>query len=404
MIALRRAHLRAVGLAVLLAAQQAAAQQPSARNAPVPDAPAEQKASRRIPRRIVMPLVMGAAAAFAASAYFLGNADDPVGSCTGPSCVLPLSVGIGGVVGFLMGREMDQAHALRYRRGTPLYAAGQQLALPGEPQWLSVGSQRGAAGGAGGVQLFTTDGAPKPLARRATGIRGVRGVEIGANAVTVAASTGLYEFAADSAVGARVRDGDIAAVATLGGRRVVGVGDRVELAPARGAADTAWGARMAGAHVRAMTADARSGVLWVATDSALLAYTMAGDTLVQRSSARLRGGARTVRTDGTRVVVAAGERGLWLFDTDGGTTARERFIWTGARFAYDALITRERVYVAGGGEGLFVLDARAARGTVLGLARQVGFAVALGEQGDYTYVLDRAAPAVHRIRSDFPLR
>ncbi|MBA4073076.1 MAG: hypothetical protein C0497_14765, partial [Gemmatimonas sp.] len=240
--------------------------------------------------------------------------------------------------------------------------------------------------------------------RRATGIRGVRGVEIGADAVTVAASTGLYEFATDSAMGVRVRDGDIAAVAMLGGRRVVGVGDRVELAPARGAADTAWRAREAGAPVRAMTADARSGVLWVATDSALLAFTMSGDTLVPRSSARLRGGARSVRTDGTRVVVAAGERGLWLFDTDSGTTARERFIWTGARFAYDALITRERLYVAGGGEGLFVLDARAARGTVLGLARQVGFAVALGEQGDYTYVLDRAAPAVHRIRSDFPLR
>ncbi len=395
MTALRQLRLRAVGLAVVLAAQQAAAQQ-----APAPEAPAEQRASRRIPRRIVMPFVMGAAAALAASAYFLGTADDPVGSCTGPSCVLPLSVGIGGVVGYLMGREMDQAHALRYRRGAPLYAAGQQLALPGEPQWLSVGARRGAAGGAGGVQLFTTDGAPKPLARRATGIRGVRGVEIGANAVTVAASTGLYEFAADSAVGARVRDGDIAAVATFGGRRVVGVSDRVELEPVRGASDTTWHARLAGAPVRAMAVDARTGVLWVATDSALLAYTMAGDTLAQRSSARLRGGTRAVRTDGTRVVVAAGERGLWLFDTDGGTTARERFIWTGARFAYDALITRERLFVAGGGEGLFVLDARA----VLGLARQVGFAVALGEQGDYTYVLDRAAPAVHRIRSDFPLR
>jgi hypothetical protein len=406
-MSIRRARVRALGLAVLLAAQQAEAQQAPARQAPAqqaPDAPAEERASRRIPRRVVMPFVMGAAAALAASAYFLGNADDPVGSCTGPSCVLPLSVGIGGAVGYLMGREMDQAHALRYRRGAPLYAAGQQLALPGEPQWLSVGARRGAAGGAGGVQLFSTDGAPRALARRATGIRGVRGVEIGADAVTVAASTGLYEFAADSAVGARVRDGDIAAVATLGGRRVVGIGDRVELAPARTDADTIWRPRQTGAPVRAMTVDARAGVLWVATDSALLAFTMAGDTLVQRSSARLRGGARSVRTDGTRVVVAAGERGLWLFDTDGGTTARERFLWTGARFAYDALITRERLYVAGGGEGLFVLDARAARGTVLGLARQVGFAVALGEQGDYTYVLDRAAPAVHRIRSDFPLR
>ncbi|HEY3286961.1 MAG TPA: hypothetical protein VGJ96_07545 [Gemmatimonadaceae bacterium] len=51
-----------------------------------------------------------------------------------------------------------------------------------------------------------------------------------------------------------------------------------------------------------------------------------------------------------------------------------------------------------------MLDARAARGTLLGLARRVGFAVALGEEGDYTYVLDRTAPAVHRFRSAFPLR
>ena len=93
----------------------------------------------------------------------------------------------------------------------------------------------------------------------------------------------MYEFAADSAVGARVRDGDIAAVATLDGRRVVGVGDQVEVAPARGAADTTWRARAAGGSVRAMTVDARSGVLWVATDSALLAFTMEGDTLAQRS-------------------------------------------------------------------------------------------------------------------------
>ena len=46
----------------------------------------------------------------------------------------------------------------------------------------------------------------------------------------------------------------------------------------------------------------------------------------------------------------------------------------------------------------------AASGTVLGLARQLRLSVALGRQGDYTYVLDRAAPAVHRIRSNFALR
>jgi len=393
MNAVRRTRWRALCVALLLAAHPVAAQQA--------DAPS---ASRRIPRRVVMPLVMGAAAAVTASAYFLSNADDPVGSCTGPRCVLPVSLGIGLIVGYLMGREMDQAHALRYRRGQPVYAAGQWLTLQGEPQWLSIGERYGAAAGVGGVQLFSLDGPPRSLARRAIGIRGLHAVDSGRDAVTVAAATGLYAFAADSAIGTHVRDGDIAATAVLGDRRVVGVGDRLALAPAAGAADTAWRSRAAGAPVRAMTSDARGTVLWVATDSALVAFTLSGDSLRLQSTTRLRGGARAVRTDGTRVAVAAGERGLRLFDTDGAAVARERFVWTGARFVYDALITRERLYVAAGGEGLFVLDARAPRGTVLGLARQMGFAVALGERGDYTYVLDRTAPAVHRIRSDFPLR
>ncbi|MDQ8154190.1 MAG: hypothetical protein P3B98_05960 [Gemmatimonadota bacterium] len=358
---------------------------------------------RRIPRRVTMPLVMGAAAAAAASAYFISEADDPVGSCTGPRCVLPMSVGVGFFVGYLMGREMDQSHALRYSRGAPVNAGGQSLTLPGEMQFLAIGPQRGAAGGttgAAGIQLFTVDGAPRALARRAAGIRGLRALDVQGEQLTLASSTGLYEFALDSSVGARVRDGDITALARLRGRRVVAIGSRLELEPVSGA----WRARDTGLSVRAMTADPQGDVLWVATDSALTAYVLSGDSLAPRTSTRLRGGARTLRSDGTRVVVAAGERGVWLYDIDGSSAPRERFLWAGARFAYDALLTHERLYVAGGGEGLYVLDARAPRGTVLGLARHVGFAIALGERGEYTYVLDRAAPAVHRIRSDFPLR
>ncbi|MBM3908179.1 MAG: hypothetical protein FJ363_08910 [Gemmatimonadetes bacterium] len=404
-----RVRARAMACALLLTVPTLGVHALPAQGIPQRDAEGSaagnEGASRRWPRRLVMPVVMGAAAALAASAYFISNADDPVGSCTGPRCVLPLSVGIGMGVGYLMGREMDNAHALRYRRGAPVRAEGQALTLQGEPQWMSVGARQGAAGGgAGGVQLFSTDGAPKLLARRASGIRGVRGLDLGPGGVAVAATTGLYEFAVDSALGLRVRDGDIAATAVLAERRVVGIGDRLEVAPRSGTSDTTWRSMRTGGAVRAMTVDPTGRLLWVATDSALASYILDGDSLVRRASARLAGGVRTVRTDGPRVVVAAGERGIWLFDSDDRGTPRERFLWAGARFAYDALITRERVYVAGGGEGLYVLDARAARGTVLGLARQVGFAVALGEEGGYTYVLDRAAPAVHRLRSDFPLR
>lgn len=360
-------------------------------------------AHRRAPRRVVMPLVMAAVATAAASIYLVPHADEAVGSCSSPTCVLPFTIGAGLFVGYLMGREMDQAYAVHYRQGAPVSATSDRMHLEGEPQWLAVGGTRGAAGGAGGVQLFSTDAAPRMLGRRGTGLRGLHGVDLAGNDLTIATATGLYEFAADAATGARRRDGDIAAVATWRGRRVIATGNRVELEPAPGARDTTWTSLALSAPVHALGVDPRGAIVWAATDSALIALTMSGDTLVQRSSTRLRGGARSVRSDGSRVVVAAGDRGLWLFDVD-GVTARQRFVWPGARFAYDAIIARERVYVAAGGDGLYVLDAKAPRGVVLGLARQVGFAVALGVLGDYTYVLDRTEPAVHRVRSDFPLR
>jgi hypothetical protein len=387
-----RLRLRASVLVLALGAQQLAAQSAG-----------ERPAERRIPRRVLLPIVMATAAAAAASVYFVPSADEAIGSCASPRCVLPFTIGAGLFVGYLMGREVDQAYAVRYKRGAPVTALSDRVRIEGEPQWLALGASRGAAAGVGGVQLFSTDGAPKATIRRAAGIRGLHGVDLNGNTIAIAATTGLYEFTADSTVGTRVRDGDVTAVATLRGRRAVAVGDRVEIAPTPGSSDSTWKGVSLGAPVRAMGADPGAPVLWVATDSALLGVSLSGDSLVRRSSTRLASGARSVRSDGTRVAVAAGDRGLWLFDVD-GTSARLRFAWTGARFAYDAVIARERLYVAGGGDGLYVLDAKAQRGVVLGLARQTGFAVALGVRGDYTYVLDRTEPAVHRIRSDFPLR
>ncbi len=408
MHALRRGLRTAVAAAAfanVLAVQQLGAQHladSTSANGPA-NASANASAQHRIPRRIVMSLVMAAAATAAAGVYLVPKADEAVGSCSSPGCVLPFTIAAGLFVGYLMGREMDQAYAIHYRQGAPVSAAADRLSLDGEPQWLAIGAARGAAGGVGGVQLFSNDGLPRTTGRRAVGLRGLHGIDLAAGTLAIATATGLYEYATDSATGARRRDGDIAAVATWRGRRVIATGERVEIERAPGSQDTTWLALALGAPVRALGADPGGALIWAATDSALVALAVGDDALVRRSSVRLRGGARSVRSDGTRVVVAAGDRGVWVFAID-GDVARQRFVWTGARFAYDAIIARERLYVAAGGDGLFVLDAKAPRSVVLGLARQVGYAVALGVRGDYTYVLDRTAPAVHRLRSDFPLR
>ena len=99
-----------------------------------------------------------------------------------------------------------------------------------------------------------------------------------------------------------------------------------------------------------------------------------------------------------------GEAGVHLFDAADPTKPRELARWNVARFVYDVSFGGRRLYAASGIEGVYVLDAGGPGGQQLvteGLARELGFAVALASADGYTFVLDRTTDSVRRIPSDF---
>ena len=76
----------------------------------------------------------------------------------------------------------------------------------------------------------------------------------------------------------------------------------------------------------------------------------------------------------------------------------ERFHWTTARFVYDVdIVSRSRVLVAGGTEGMYVLDWSGDRPAVVGLARELGFVTTVLVRDGHVYVLDRYEDQLRRI-------
>jgi hypothetical protein len=96
-----------------------------------------------------------------------------------------------------------------------------------------------------------------------------------------------------------------------------------------------------------------------------------------------------------------GEAGVRLFDAADPTSPREIARWNVARFVYDVSFGGRRLYAASGIEGVYVLDAGGQQLVTEGLARELGFAVALASADGYTFVLDRTTDSVRRIPSDF---
>ena len=61
----------------------------------------------------------------------------------------------------------------------------------------------------------------------------------------------------------------------------------------------------------------------------------------------------------------------------------------------------QRLFVAAGGEGMYVLHAEPSDRPVIGLARDLGFVVGVETHGPDTYLLDRDGPSLHRIQTRF---
>ncbi|HVE79071.1 MAG TPA: hypothetical protein VNA89_09435 [Gemmatimonadaceae bacterium] len=75
--------------------------------------------------------------------------------------------------------------------------------------------------------------------------------------------------------------------------------------------------------------------------------------------------------------------------------------WTAPRYIFDVALAGRAAYVAAGASGVYVLDLGGERPTLLGLARDLGFATRLAVDEGYVYVLDRSRNELRRTMPPF---
>ncbi|MFN2400021.1 MAG: hypothetical protein ABR543_15485 [Gemmatimonadaceae bacterium] len=373
-----------------------------------------ERDDRRISRTVLFTIVGAAAGAAAGSTYALVEGNSQPGACDRPSCVLSVTVAAGALVGYIIGREFDQLHELRYRGGTPLFPSEMSALFGGEATALAARDSVVLVGGSAGVEVFrSVPDVLKADGRRAAGIKGIGALDLAParGVVTLGASSGLYVFPPLRGPGTLVREGDVAATAASSDRVYFAVGTRVEAAPLSADSSRHWPGIDLGETVRDIYLDATRGVLWAITDRDLIALTIEGDSLSRSGSVRVRtdsgagagdlGTARRLTVDANRAAVAAGEAGVFLFDVADTSNPRRTTSWTAARFAYDVSLVGSRLFVAGGPDGMYVLDVGGPSPRNIGLARELGFVATLLSHGGYTYVVDRRGSALRRISSNF---
>jgi hypothetical protein len=368
--------------------------------APPTDAQPERR-GQRAPRRVLLALIGTGAGAAVGTSYSLTRGKAQSGTCGSSRCVLLVTTAAGAMLGYMIGREVDELHAVRYRGGAPLSPRVVSVPLPGEPGVLAARGDLVAVGGTAGVQLFRSGAGLQTEARRAAGVRGILALDLGdVGALALGSLSGLYLYPPRAGPGTLLREGEIGATAAAADRVYFAVGSRIEVAPL--SADTArsWPGVHATAPVGDLAYDAARDILWAVTDSALVGFRPAGDSLQPLARMPVAPGARRVAADGALLAVAFGDAGVRLIDVSDAAAPRERWSWTGARFSYDVSLGGDRLFVAAGPEGVYVLDAGGSAPRVIGIARELGFAAALASRGAFTFIIDRRANMLRRIRSD----
>lgn len=310
---------------------------------------------------------------------------------------------VGAGIGFAFGHEADRTYNSRYRGVVPLHLTSVNAHLEGEPVALSADDSLVAVGGSAGVEMLPLSGAMEAGILRARGLNSIMAVALAPTTgwLAVGSPAGLYMFPPDVGPGALVRPGDISAV--VGGQRhvYVAVNDRIEIAPLSDDTARTWPGLSMGSPVHALLLDAEHGLLWATTDRNLIALRASRDTLERIGEAPLDAVGLRLAQTGDTIVVALGERGVQFFDVTDPKAPRPVASWTTAHFAYDVSIDKQRLFVAAGPEGVYVVDLRTTPMRTLGLAHEMGFATALASRRGHTYILDRRGVVLRRVLSDF---
>lgn len=352
----------------------------------------------RIPRKW---LVAGAGALVAGSmaAIYAAAFEQDIGGCSNTACVVPVSVALGGIIGFMIGNEMDDLYEARYLHAPPIKLRGRELTLSVVPNDVAVHDSTVLVTGADGVELVHIGPTLERLGLRARGLRGIGAVtaDDGRNLLLVGSAVGLYRFPLRGEdPGMLAYPGEISAVGGHGATLLLGVGLGVQLARIDDSI-TSTGPSLA-EHARVMdVAWQDEHTAWVLTEERLAAYRVAGDSLELRGTMEFPSLARRVTIAGSTALVSAGSGGLYAIDIRNPDAPTEIANWSGARFVYDAALRDGTAYVAGGPEGLYILRLTSEGFAPVGLSRGVGFVAAVEAGPDAIYLLDRTGTALRRL-------
>jgi hypothetical protein len=308
----------------------------------------------------------------------------------------------GGLAGFFVGRQLDERRAIAFR-GTPqLRIPNVGIELEGEPSVLALRDSIAAVGGSAGVQMFAdVDSRLTLVSRRAVGLQGVDALDIAPSSgwLALGSRAGLYLYPPSKGPGVLVRRASVNAIAAAETRVFVAIDNRIESVPVSADSVRQYPGSTLDAPIRDLLIDEPRAVLWASTDHSLVALRITGDSLARIGSVPLAGSGLRFAIQKSLAAVAMGEKGVALFDVSDPTHPTLKTVWTAAHFAYDVSIDGERLYVAAGPEGVYLVDLSGETPRTIGLARSLGFASAIVSGDGHTFILDRRTNALRRIVS-----
>ena len=333
--------------------------------------------------------------------FLAGDFDARLGSCTKTECFAPVATLAGFTLGFLLGKEFDDAAARRF-------VAGPRLDLrPEGTVQLPFVPDRGRAAGVGALftgaegLVFLAGGTQESLG----GIRGLADAALMQERAAIVAATGSGLFALPPGPG----DTPGRRVDARGARRVAaGPGGAVVVAGAGGLLGfTTQGqgtglrfseaARTTGSLPAAdLLWPEESELVWVLAGGRLIARE--GGTLTEVGAIDLPATARSLDVHGPLGLVAAGVDGVYVVDVSDPTRPRLTARYQGVRNARDGALLESRAYIAAGQQGLVVLDlARPAEPVVAAVVRNLGSPSLVLRGSGQLWVVDGTTGEAHSV-------
>ncbi|HSG80778.1 MAG TPA: hypothetical protein VLC48_00905 [Gemmatimonadota bacterium] len=312
--------------------------------------------------------------------------------CSSKTCMGVVGASVGALIGFLIGNEIDAKHERRMAAGPSLDYQHRNVPLDLTPDRMVYFPGGAAVAGVGGARIVYRDGR---TLMRGSGVRGIEDIAVlpSLDLLVLSTYSNLLAFPieGDTAQGEVIDERGGGAMEAMDGLLAVAGLDSLRLLRVRRGAVALATEPVAGiAHsefVTDMTHSRFGQVTWLLIEDRLVAYNALFEKV---GELQLPVAGRAIRTDGSRLAIAAGSEGVFVFDVRDPALPRIVLEYKGVRFAYAADLEGDRMYVAAGPEGVAVVDISGSEPRVLGVAREVEFASDVLAAGDgEMWILDR---------------